>query len=259
MKGRQNRMKKVSKEKAIAAVLVFLTPFLQGQNNNLEDIRLYHDVYSPTQVIDSVYGIVMYEKLNPYLGGDSIRHCKGYACTGFVEDYYENGQLLHKGFYAEGKLKFYKNYYPNGNVERDFRAMDDIRQKLKLYYPSGILKSDLEYRSGKPVKWQDFYENGQPEYYEEYDKTGEYYLVKKQWYADGKIQLEMTMMDKKNLEYVHTEYYPNGNIRAQGTLRFSTNTYDYVRTGTWKYFDEQGNLKKEETYASGKVVSTKQY
>ncbi len=246
----------------IVFILVFCRIFsilsIQAQNNNLEDIRLYHDVYEPNLVIDSVYGIVMYEKYNPYMGGDSVRHCRGYACTGFVEDYYSNGQLLHKGFYADGKLKYYTNYYPDGKIEREFRAIDEIRQKLKLYHPNGAVKSEIEYRNGNPVKWKDYYADGQPEFYEELDKKGEYYIIKQQWYPNGQLQSELILTDKKKLYYTQKEFDQNGQLTLEGTLAYSKNIFDYVKMGTWKYYRD-GQLVKEETYASGKVVNTKTY
>src|SRR4051812_15041222 len=73
--------------------------------------------YDAAKVIDPDYGITMYEKLNFYTGGDSVRNDKkGYACQGWLEDVYETGTDIHKGFYEDGHLKVYKNFFPNGNV-----------------------------------------------------------------------------------------------------------------------------------------------
>src|SRR3989344_1999054 len=155
-------LKKIMKK--ISLIFTFVSiAFAGNSQNNLLSKKLYHDVYEPEQVIDPIYGINRYEKLNLFLGGDSIRNCTGYACTGWVSDFYTNDQLLHKGFYADGKLKMYKNYYPDGKLERDFRAIDDYRCKLTLYHSNGNLKAEIEYREGISIKYNEFYDDGKPE------------------------------------------------------------------------------------------------
>src|SRR5689334_12695522 len=69
-------------------------------------------------VYDSTYGINIYEALNMNTGGDSTRNdVKGYALQGWMEDFYPDGKVLHKGYYIDGQLKAYKNFYPNGQLE----------------------------------------------------------------------------------------------------------------------------------------------
>ncbi len=214
-------------------------------------------MYEPEQVVDPDYGIMRYEKLNLYLGGDSIRNCKGYACTGWVSDFYTNDQLLHKGFYAEGKLKMYKNYYPDGTLERDFRAVDDFKCKMTLYHPNAKVKAENEYRDGNPIKYKEFYEDGKPESNEEMDKNGEYYTKKQSWYKNGQAQSEMLLTNKKDFEYTLTEYHENGTISGKGTLKYAPTLGDYVKTGVWKYYDASGKQIRQEEYLNGKLHSSK--
>ncbi|MBK9288321.1 MAG: hypothetical protein IPN38_11720 [Flavobacteriales bacterium] len=42
----------------------------------------------PDAMEDPVAVLDGYEPLNATLGGDSVRNCKGYGCSGWVEDHY---------------------------------------------------------------------------------------------------------------------------------------------------------------------------
>jgi antitoxin component YwqK of YwqJK toxin-antitoxin module len=243
----------------ILIIALGLTPFFSFSQNNLLSKKLYHDVYEPAQVIDSIYGINRYENLNFYLGGDSIRNCVGYACTGWVSDFYTNDQLLHKGFYEDGKLKMYKNYYPDGKLERDFRAVDDFRCKHTIYHPNGNLKAEIEYREGNPTKYNEFYDDGKPESSELMDKNGEYYTKKISWFKNGQIESQMVMTDKKEFIYSQIDYHENGKTSAEGKVKYSPILNDYVKIEMWKYFDENGKQKKQEEYLNGKMHSSKDY
>jgi antitoxin component YwqK of YwqJK toxin-antitoxin module len=85
-------------------------------------------------IIDGIYGIQLYEPLNMTLEGDSVRMENGYAVSNWKEDFYEDGSLLHRGFYIDGQLKVYKNFYPNGQIEREFKNIDGYRSLQKKFY-----------------------------------------------------------------------------------------------------------------------------
>ena len=73
------------------------TSFAQMFGNKVEIAK-----YDAKDIVDPVYGIRMYDALNPNIGGDSIRNShKGYACQGWVQDQYTSGKLLHKGYYED--------------------------------------------------------------------------------------------------------------------------------------------------------------
>jgi antitoxin component YwqK of YwqJK toxin-antitoxin module len=197
--------------------------------------------YNEKKVVDPEYGIMMYEKLNFYTGGDSVRNDKkGYACQGWVEDLYESGTLLHKGYYEDGHLKIYKNFYPNGNVERSFKLIDFKRSTLQLYYSDGKLKSDITYYDGGPQMWTDYYPNGQIEFIEESTKSLEYIIQRKSYTEDGKPQELFELTDPKKKIYSKKEYYENGKIKAEGTMKYNPGAIDYQKDGMWKDYDESG-------------------
>jgi len=208
-------------------------------------------------IVDNVYGITLYEPLNMVLSGDSSRMISGYAADQWVEDFYESGQLLHRGYYIKGQLKVYKNYYPNGKLERHFVNVDNFRSKVSLYYSTGIIKSEVEYSEGAPKVWSDFHENGKMEYHEEYHKSMLYHKEKTSYYDNGQISSQLLLTHKKKLTYTQNDFYKSGAKKMEGHVIFDKNQYDYYKTGTWIYYNESGTPIKEETYKGGKMTNTK--
>ncbi len=201
--------------------------------------------YKAAKVIDPDYGITMYEKLNFQIGGDSVRNdLKGYSCQGWVQDVYENGSLLHKGYYEDGHLKVYKNFFENGNIERSFKVSDLKRCNMQIFYPDGKIKSDITYYKDSPQIWADYYPNGQIEYMEENAKSMEYLIQRKSYAQDGKPQELFEMIDPKNKIYSKKEYYENGNIKAEGAMKFNSTMVDYQKDGIWTVYDETGKSKQ---------------
>jgi len=232
--------------------------FTANAQNNLKDKNLYNDTYIPDAVINEKYGIIMYEKLNIMLGGDTVRNDQnGYAANGYLEDYYTTGQLLHKGFYVDGQLKIYKNYFPNGNVERNFRLVDLKKSKMDIFYKDGTPKSKIFYVETEALKWEDYYPNGVMEFIEEYNKNLQYYVQKANYFENGSPENTLVLDDKKKLFYTQTYFHSNGQIKEVGQMKYDKATFDYMRIGTWKKFDENGKAIKEIKYASGSVQSEK--
>jgi antitoxin component YwqK of YwqJK toxin-antitoxin module len=211
------------------------------------------------KIVDSKFGIQLYEPLNMQLRGDSVRLCSGYACQGWVEDHYENGQLLHKGYYLDGQLKVYKNYFPNGKIEREFKAVDAYRASMKLYYPSGTMKSSVNYQDGVAQEWTDYHENGQMSFHEEYHKSLTYHVEKKHFFSDGTIEYSLTLSDKKKLIYDLKEYHKPNVLKSEGKMKFSASINDYIKDGKWLYYNESGSPVREEQYQNGSVVKEKAY
>lgn len=210
--------------------------------------------YEASKVIDSIYGIIVYEPLNIQLSGDSIRMCSGYACQNWVEDVYTTGEPLHKGFYIDGQLKNYKNFYPNGTLEREYKSIDNYKSTAKLYYSSGKLKSDIKYSEGIPECWTDYNENGVITYSELSDKTVSYIVHKKFFYDNGTPHRVMEISDKKTRLYTYFEYYPDGKVKVEGQKIYNEGFFDYVNHGKWKYYDESGKVIKQEEYKNGERV-----
>ena len=199
-------------------------------------------------IIDPVYGITIYEPLNLYLHSDSSRIEEGYSVNGWKEDHYKSGELLHKGYYIEGQLKVYKNYYPNGNLERNFKAIDSFKSKVFLYYPNGNIKSKVSYSNDFAMEWTDYHENGNISYYEKYNKDRVSHSSKISYYKDGKTKDELVLDNKKKKLYLYHEYFPNGNLKLKGHIKFNESSYDYGKYGTWHHYDEDGTNHKKNHY-----------
>ena len=86
--------------------LPFVLLWLAGAGGPLaaqpDTLILAHDDLQalPDEMEDPVAVMDGYEPLNTTLGGDSVRNCQGYGCSGWVEDHYSSGQLKHRGFYV---------------------------------------------------------------------------------------------------------------------------------------------------------------
>ncbi|MFH1004100.1 MAG: hypothetical protein V1781_01170 [Bacteroidota bacterium] len=210
------------------------------------------DILNFQDVNDSIYGINIYDRMNIVFGADSIRSDnKKYAVQGWWEDYYENKQLLHKGYYIDGQLKAYKNYFPNGQLEREFKMTDLTKSIMMIYYPDGKLKSNVVYIGQNAIKEEDYYPNGQLEFVEESDKKGEYCLQRKYYSPNGKPTSFLEIIDKKKKIYSSKEYYDNGNIKGEGTMYYNESISDYQKEGLWKFYNENGNFKEEKTFSKG--------
>lgn len=213
--------------------------------------------YVETKILDPDYGIQMYEKLNFTLGGDSVRNTsKGYACQGWVEDFYTSGQMLHRGFYVDGQLKIYKNYYDNGQLEREFKVTDLKRCTMKIYFKDGKIKADIEYYNGGAMKEQDFYASGQLKYIEEHTKNMDYLIQMKSYSENGKPQSIFEVTDTKKKIFYKKEYGENGLLKEEGSMRYSNDILDYVKDGQWKFYDDNGNLKSTDNYVNGQGGNT---
>lgn len=190
-------------------------------------------------------GISGYSKLIELSGGDSIRlNSQGKNAEGWIEDYYVNGKLMHKGFYKSGKLLMFKNFFENGNCERNFTSDNPLQYKIEFYFSNGNLKKSMEYFDRKPRKIQEFYENGNSKYQLEFDKDLEQLVGKKTWYINGTLETEIKLTDRKNLKYNEKNFYSSGILKEEGSLVYSKEKKDFVKYGTWLSYETNGKQKQ---------------
>ncbi|MBN8703620.1 MAG: hypothetical protein J0M08_11180 [Bacteroidetes bacterium] len=210
--------------------------------------------YKLIEVYDSTYGINIYDKLIMGFNSDTIRNDKrGYAGQGWIEDYYESGKTLHRGYYVDGQLKIFKNYFDNGQMERNFRVVDFKKSSMEVYYQDGKLRSKSEFVEGVAQKEEDYYPNGQLEYYEELAKDLDQVIQRKSFFMDGKPESTFELLDKKKKRYAKKEYHENGVLKEEGEMVYNENSLDYVKDGKWKTFDENGKITSEEEYVAGEL------
>ena len=216
-----------------------------------EDSKLYRS----EDVLDSDYGITMYNHLILSIGGDSVRYTKEhFKLNGWKEDFYVNGTILHKGFYVDGKIKIFKNYYLNGSVERNFIELDLNKSKLELFYEDGKQKSVILYNQGNAQNQYDFFRNGNPEYIEENDKHIEFLYKRNSYFENGIPESLFELIDKKQKRYSKKEFFTTWKIKEEGFMIFRKDMNDYQKDGIWNYFDQEGKLTKTETYYKGELL-----
>jgi antitoxin component YwqK of YwqJK toxin-antitoxin module len=214
--------------------------------------------YPAAAVMDSAYGIIMYNSLIGSLGGDSVRYNeKQQPVQGQVTDYYDNGQVLHKGTYSNGKLVSFVNYYPSGKKERMFVQPSVSVASLKVYYESMKLRSEVEYRNGSPVKWTDYYPSGQVAYYEEYSSDMVHLVARRSYLENSFPESELVMVNRKMKKYEEKEFFDNGRIHTWGELMFFSSDNDIRKDGLWRTYNTDGQLVLQEIYAKGQVVESK--
>jgi len=210
--------------------------------------------YTPAQVMDPDYGIILFNKMSPGMGGDSIRYTKdGYNAQGWQEDFYVSGKLLHKGFYVDGYIKIFKNFYESGQMERNLIVVDAKRCKLDIYYEDGKIRSSITFFDGNTQNQYDFFKTGTPEYVEENDKDIEFLYKRNSYFENGLPASLFELIDKKTKKYTKKEFYENGRVKEEGTMYFRKDMGDYLKEGLWTYYDEKGNTLKTETYHSGQL------
>lgn len=207
--------------------------------------------YEQKEILDSLEGITMYNKLIESIGGDSITFNKaGYNLQGWSEDYYKNGKLLHRGYYKDGKAVVFKNFYESGQCERNVMNPDPLRCNIDVFYEDGKHKKQISYYNGHPQKKYEYYQSGLPKYAEENEKEMKYLTFKKTWYSNGQIENLVELSDSKHKKYNQTLYYPTGKIKEEGTLVL-TEQGNYLKEGTWTFYDANGKKKKTEKCKNG--------
>jgi antitoxin component YwqK of YwqJK toxin-antitoxin module len=239
----------------ILSVLLFVTTFLHAQMGKQKNQSKF---YTLEAIYDSSTGIDIYEKLNFFMGGDSVRYNqKGYVAQGTWEDYYANGAVLHTGYYIEGQLRSYKNFYPDGKTEREFKQLDYFHYQMTLYYSDGKVRSDITYYNGQEESTHEYYPNGNPEIAEEYAKKCEYLMFRTFYYENGKTQSDLQLADKKKKKYYLKEYFENGNLQTEGTMQYYPELDNYLKEGVWKVYDENGKHISTEEYVRGQMTEEK--
>lgn len=234
---------------------VFLVPaFAQfGKQKNLTHYYEFKDVY------DSTTGIDIYEKLNFYMGGDSVRYTdKGYAAQNTWEDYYKSGAVLHTGYYVDGTLRSYKNYYENGTMERDFHQVDYFHNEMILYWSNGKIRSDIIYYQGAEEVTHEYFEDGSPDYAEEWAKKMEYMMYRTSWYENKNMESDMQLLDKKKSKYYLKEYHENGTLMDEGVMQYYEEIDNFMKEGDWKVYDENGKQISTQTYVRNQMTEERQ-
>lgn len=161
-----------------------------------------------------------------------------------TREFYSNGNLKYEGTIWKGyRVNKWKYYYENGTLkmegnfagkEADLLEVGEQTGEWRYYYPSGKLKAIGFYKKGK--------KNGVFKTYNEEDGT----LFLEQYYTTG--------LEDDLIKCVF--YYKNGNVEKEGTA-YERNNWEI--TGEWKYYDEQGKLKRIEIFDKNDLIERKEF
>lgn len=126
----------------------------------------------------------------------------------------------------------------NGAVEVYYR--NNLREGV---YRSYSLKSKSlavfgEYSMGKPVgKWYFFNDSGRLLFTEENIQENNQFT---------RVREDGVKLMPKFCSYVKM-YYPNGRLESEGWVIYDEDVQvDFFKTGTWRYYDKEGNLTMKE-------------
>lgn len=190
---------------------------------------------------------------------------------GYWKKYYENGNLMYKGFFKNNKpngkmIRYYESgrlqailifgeegeptkaklYYEDGEMSAEGNYINTIKDSLWKYYSfwTGALVSEEFYSNGKKNGIQkSYFTNGNVSEEIEFKndiKDGNW----NQYFEDGKKKLETTYQwNKVNGRY--TFYYPTGDVYILG------NFVENKRHGTWTFYDQDGKEKYKLHYNFG--------
>lgn len=161
-----------------------------------------------------------------------------------TREFYSNGTLKYEGTIWKGyRVNKWKYYYENGTLkmegnfagkEADLLEVGEQTGEWRYYYPSGKLKAIGFYKKGK--------KSGVFKTYNEEDGT----LFLEQYYTTG--------LEDDLIRCVF--YYKNGNVEKEGTA-YERNNWEI--TGEWKYYDEQGKLKRIEIFDKNDLLEIKEF
>ncbi len=190
---------------------------------------------------------------------------------GHWKKYYDNGNLMYKGFFKNNKpygkmIRYYESgglqailifreegqptkaklFYEDGEISAEGNYINTIKDSLWKYYSywTGTLVSEEFYAKGKKNGIQkSYYQNGNLSEEIEY-KNDIQDGIWAQYFEDGKKKFETThKWNKVNGRY--TFYYPTGIIYMLG------NFVENKRHGIWTFYDEDGKEKYKLRYNMG--------
>lgn len=153
-----------------------------------------------------------------------------------IKDGYEEG--LSPVYDTTGRLieiiNYRKGFVNTREVINRFDAQGRKHGYWKDFYDNFELKSEQYYKHGL-----------REGFFKEYDEKGNLKSIKK-YVNDVEEVIESQM---KPLQMQH-EYYPNGRIKREASFRNGR------REGTWREFDENGNVTSSQIYQNGRLVQS---
>ena len=204
------------------------------QNGTLNGpMFIYYDNGNLSKVSNYANGVKNGEEVDFYRNGNSrtIRNYKNDMLNVNGYDFDEFGRLTLSAEYANNTKNGKETKISNGIVTNESTYSNgQLNGKTKSYYSNGVVRLDGNYiHNLRDGQWTWNYENGTKRLIENY-KNGT--IINITGYSKtGKKEREMKL-DNGNGTF--TQYYDNGKVRTQGTLRY------YKPYGTWTSYGQDG-------------------
>ena len=204
------------------------------QNGTLNGpMFLYYDNGNLSKVSNYINGLKEGEDIDFYGNGNSktIRNYQNGMLNGDGYDFDEFGRLTSSVRYVNNAKTGKELKFSNGSLTNENTYLNgQLNGNSKFYYSNGLIRVDGNYnRNLRDGTWTWNYENGSKKLIENYkngtitDITG--------YFQTGLKEREMKL---DNGSGAFTQYYNNGKIKTQGTLR------NYKPYGTWTSYSQDG-------------------
>ena len=191
--------------------------------------------------------------------------------------YYRNGQLDEETDYTDSagnRLPHdyfeWKAFYPDGKKKGE-QLFEGAKRSTIYYYQNGQIKkkdvSVLGLDLKRPFDYvyvysENFCEDGSLKWKDSVNVSGVRTTVS--YHCNHNKKIQYTHNDANNFGK-YQEWYENGQLKMDGQYNetVSNDSLTYFgaskEQGTWKYYNEEGKLVKEEIYSNGKIIATKEY
>jgi len=151
----------------------------------------------------------------------------------------ENGAKRRKAIYENGvRVGKHQRWYDTGELYSETTWKSGKCHSSEGFYKSGKIKHTGDYEDPDNSVYKSYYENGQLKSGTDWSNNSD-----KSWYENGNPKSERN--SKSN---IYKEWHENGQIKTEGKTQRGWN-----RIGTWKYYNEAGELTRELTYKDGNV------
>ena len=181
--------------------------------------------------------------------------------NGYNIFYFENGKISSEGKFKNGLPEgLWKSYYPNGGIRsKGYKLAGESDSLWKFYDESGLITKTFIYannmKNGCAIVYDSLGNVAQEIYYVDDKREGE-----SNWFfEDGSLKKTQTFVEDEEdglgYEYnkdgivVVEEEYNNGYLRKKN--RFNQLDDEGNKTGIWREYFPNGNVKNEISYKGG--------
>ena len=204
------------------------------QNGTLNGpMFLYYENGNIQKVVNYVNGVRNGEDIDFYGNGNSkvLRNYQNGLLNGKSFEFDEFGRLTSSLEYVNNAKNGKEIKFSNGVVTNENTyANGQLNGEAKSYYSNGTIRSNGNYsRNFRNGQWTWNYENGKKKLIETYQNG---IITEILGYSrNGEKEREMKL---DNGSGTFTQFYDNGKIKTQGTLRH------YQPYGTWTFYSQEG-------------------